>query len=89
MIERGVWVLVSTRDDQHVGYFSTPEKAVAWLRKSRRYMRPELAGGPLVPVQHDGYWILNEEFTVTRHEIDPPPLDESYAWSVTGMGAIA
>jgi hypothetical protein len=69
-----VWLLKS--GDFTYGVFSTPAKATAWLRKSRRFMWEEERGGTIIPTQEGACLRLNECFLLVPFDVDPEPISE-------------
>jgi hypothetical protein len=82
-----VWVLIesdvgwSTDIDRMLGIFSSPQAALQWLRKSRRFMNDP--GGPLIPMASG---CLNERFCLREETIDPEPWT-GFGDRVTAMAA--
>lgn len=66
-----VWLLQERERDVTHGVFSSPQAAVDWLRKSRRFMHE--SGGPVV-LMPDGS--LNERFWLREYTLDPSPIAE-------------
>lgn len=66
----GVWVLFNTEADWIYGVFSTSDKAIAWLRKSRRHWNDT---EPIIPDWHQGRCArLSSKYQLRWEEIDPP-----------------
>lgn len=64
------WLLRSDDDTIH-GVFSSPAAAIAWLRKSRRYLYD--ASGPIVPEPNGR---LNAAWWLQEYDLDPPARTE-------------
>jgi hypothetical protein len=75
-----VWLLLDHVDRWCYGVFSSEAAAIAWARKSRRFLGD--GGGPIVP-ESDGY--LNEMFFLHEEEIDPEPLTRAPGGATAGV----